>query len=145
MTIINEVSSDDLIELSNLYEELSGKKTNIEKMKENYDWINTNPDYILIGAKDDAKNLVGSLLGIVCHDILGDCRPFMVIENVIVRDNYRRSGIGRKMMNFIEDYCSKKKFHYIMFVSSKSRKEAHKFYESLGYNIDVVQGFKKYL
>jgi len=142
---IEKINSDDLIELSDLYEELSGNKTNIEKMKENYDWINTNPDYILIGAKDDNKNLVGSLLGIMCHDVVGECRPFMVLENVIVRSDYRGLGIGKQLMSFIEDYCRKRKCYYIIFVSSKSRKESHRFYESLGYDINAVQGFKKYL
>jgi hypothetical protein len=30
-------------------------------------------------------------------------------------------------------------------LSTVKRKGAHKFYESLGYQLDVVQGFKKYL
>lgn len=145
MVTIEKIHSEDLLELSNLYKELSGNKTNMEKMKENYDWINTNQDYILIGAKDDNKNLVGSLLGILCHDVVGECRPFMVLENVIVKSNCRGLGIGKKLMNFIEDYCRSINCYYIIFVSSKNRKEAHKFYEALGYDINAVQGFKKYL
>ena len=31
------------------------------------------------------------------------------------------------------------------FISDAHRKEAHQFYESLGYKLDEVQGFKKYL
>ena len=58
LVIIDKINESDLNELSSLYEELSGKKTNIIKMKENYDWINANSDYILIGAKDDNKNLI---------------------------------------------------------------------------------------
>lgn len=145
MVTIDKILPDDLIELSNLYEELSGNKTNMVKMKESYYRINANPDYVLIGAKDDNRNLVGSLLGIVCHDVVGDCRPFMVLENVIVKSNCRGLGIGKKLMNFIEDYCRERNFYYIIFVSSKNRKESHKFYESLGYDINAVQGFKKYL
>ncbi|WP_251862322.1 GNAT family N-acetyltransferase [Clostridium sp. Marseille-Q2269] len=131
--------------MSDLYEELIGEKTNGEKMGGNFNWMNSNENYMLIGAKDDRGNLLGSLLGIVCRDIAGECRPFMVVENVIVKSIFRGLGIGRELMKFIEDYGSKRAFHYIMFVSSKDRKEAHKFYESVGYYRDVVQGFKKYL
>jgi GNAT superfamily N-acetyltransferase len=142
---IDKINLDDLLELSNLYEELSENKTNMEKMKENYDWIDANSDYMLIGAKDENNNLVGSLLAIICHDIVGECKSFMVLENVVVKSSYRGLGIGKSLINFIEDYSRERNCYYIIFVSSKSRKEAHKFYESLGYDIDAVQGFKKYL
>lgn len=145
MIAIDKINESDLNDLSTLYEELSGVKTNMGKMKENYDWINTNPDYILIGAKDDNKNLIGSLLGIVCHDVVGECRPFMVLENVIVRSDCRGLGIGKTLVNYIENYARERNCYYIIFVSSINRKEAHKFYESLEYDINAVQGFKKYL
>ena len=145
MVIIDKINESDLNELSSLYEELSGKKTNIIKMKENYDWINANSDYILIGAKDDNKNLIGSLLSIVCHDVIGECRPFMVLENVIVKNNCRGLGIGKSLMNYIENYAREINCYYIIFTSAIDRKKAHKFYESLGYDINAVQGFKKYL
>lgn len=142
---IEKINSNDLVELADLYKELSGNKTDMEKMKESFDWMNNNPDYILIGAKDDKENLVGSLLGILCHDVVGECKPFMVLENVIVKSNSRRLGVGKQLMSFIEDYCRKRKCYYIIFVSSKNRMESHRFYESLGYDINAVQGFKKYL
>lgn len=34
---------------------------------------------------------------------------------------------------------------YTMFVSAADKKEAHTFYESIGYGFNAVQGFKKYL
>lgn len=69
----------------------------------------------------------------------------MVLENVIVKNSCRGLGIEKKLMEYIEDFSRKESCYYIIFVSSKTRKEAHKFYESLGYNLDAVQGFKKYL
>jgi ribosomal protein S18 acetylase RimI-like enzyme len=142
---IDRINVNDLIELSNLYEELSGAKTDMVKMKENFNLINSNADYILIGAKDENNTLVGSLLGIICRDVVGECRPFMVLENVIVKSNCRGLGVGKKLVKFIEDYSRERKCYYIIFVSSADRKEAHRFYQSLGYDINAVQGFKKYL
>lgn len=145
MITINRITHNDLSDLSNLYEQLLGKKTNFPKFKDKFAWINSNKNYILIGAKDNDKNLVGSLLGIICQDLGGECKPFMVVENVIVKNNCRRMGIGKTLMSFIEDFARKNDCYFTMLVSAFRRKDAHKFYESIGYNNDVVKGFKKYL
>ena len=83
-------------------------------------------------------------MAIICHDVVGECRPFMVLENVIEKSSCRGKGIGKKLISYIEDYAREKKCYYIFFVSSFDRKSAHKFYESLGYNMDVVKGFKNF-
>ncbi len=144
MITINRLEDSDLPSLSSLYEELSDKKTDLNKLKKSFEWINSNSDYLLIGAKDD-KILVGSLMSIVCHDVVGECRPFMVLENVIVKSSCRGKGIGKKLISYIENYAKNKNCYYIFFISSSERKRAHQFYESLGYDIDIVKGFKKFL
>ncbi|MCX7710842.1 MAG: GNAT family N-acetyltransferase [Clostridia bacterium] len=144
MIVISQVELDDLEELSNLYEELSGSKTDSGKMLENFKWMKSNPDYIVLGAKYGRK-LVGTLMGIICHDIVGACRPFMVIENVVVDSRMRGKGVGKELLYKIEEMGRERNCYYTMFVSNAQRKEAHKFYESVGYSLDLVQGFKKYL
>jgi ribosomal protein S18 acetylase RimI-like enzyme len=144
MIEIKRIESNDLKDLSLLFEELSGKKTDFEIMVKNFEWINKNEDYIILGANYNGE-LVGSLMGIICHDLVGECKPFMVIENVIVSNNLRGKGIGKKLMTEIEKIGKERNCYYIMFVSGSQRKDAHKFYESLGYKLDEVQGFKKYL
>lgn len=145
MVIIAKITYDDLDDLVNLYEELIERKTNLQKFNKSFDWINSNKDYLLIGAKDDNGNLVGSLLGIVCQDLVGECKPFLVIENVIVKSDCRKMGIGKELMSFIEEFARTRNCYFTMLVSAFSRKDAHKFYESIGYAKDVVKGFKKYL
>jgi GNAT superfamily N-acetyltransferase len=135
----------DATALSNLFEELVGEKTNLSKMKENLSFIISNKDYYILCAKDENNKLLGSVMGIVCADICGDCQPFMVLENMIVSENARGKGIGRKLVEQLEEYAKQRNCTYIMLVSLIKRKGAHKFYESLGFGLDVVQGFKKYL
>lgn len=144
MTVISDIEESDLIELSGLLEELSGNKTDRDKMFQAFSIMAGNNDYILLGARINDK-LAGSLMGIICHDLAGDCRPFLVIENVIVAKEYRGRGIGRSLMSAIESTAKKRNCYYSMFVSGSNRTEAHLFYESIGYEKDFVKGFKKYL
>ena len=141
---IVQVQKNDLPDLSQLHEELSDMKSNFSKIEANFALMIRNDYYHLIGAKID-KRLVGSLMGILCLDLVGECRPFMIIENVIVSSDYRNKGIGKALLNEIEMIAKKLNCYYIFFVSGDNRKEAHRFYESVGYNNDKVKGFKKYL
>ncbi len=144
MISIEPIKLQDLKELARLHQRLAHKRSDLRKMKQNFGWMRSHPDYVVLGAKSDGK-LVGSLMGILCHDLVGQCRRFMVVENVIVSRSYRRQGIGRRLMRAIERIGRKRNCYYIMFVSNSRRRDAHRFYESLGYRLDVVQGFKKYL
>jgi len=144
MAVISKIVEGDLIDLSELLEELSGNKTDIAKMTQNFRMMTENKDYILLGAKED-NVLAGSLMGIICHDMAGDCRPFLVIENVIVLKKYRGKGIGKLLMSEIEEIGKKRNCYYSMLVSGKNRIDAHNFYGSIGYEKDFVKGFKKYL
>jgi len=143
MLKIDKISVYDLPELAVLFKELSGNDQFIEKMEKSFSFIEKNENYILLGARINDR-LAGSLMGIVCYDLVDDCRPFMLIENVVVSENFRGKGIGRELMRAIENICVDRNCYYTIFVSGAQRKEAHKFYESIGYRLDAVQGFKKF-
>jgi ribosomal protein S18 acetylase RimI-like enzyme len=144
MITIKPIGRDDLNDLATLLAELSGKLANMELMLKNLEWMEKNGDYYVLGAKLDQR-LAGSIMGIVCRDLVGECKPFLVVENVIVSSQFRNQGIGKRLMLEMEKIGRKRDCHYIMFVSGAQRRDAHQFYESLGYKLNVVQGFKKYL
>lgn len=95
MLFIKPIESSDLEAYAALCNELFGAKTNMTQLEKMLKKINTNPDYILIGAKDDNNQLLGSVMSITCIDTVGECRPFMVLENLIVSKKSRRHGIGK--------------------------------------------------
>lgn len=144
MIEVSKTHASDLPELAELYEELLGQPTNTAAMKANFEIVDANPDYMLLAARIDGK-LVGTLMGIVCLDLSGDGRPFMVIENVVVKSAFKRLGVGKAMMKYIEDYARGRHCSIVEFVSSMHRTQAHRFYESCGYQPDMVKGFRKFL
>ncbi len=61
----------------------------------------------------DNENLLGSLLGIMCHDVVGKCRPLMILENVIVKNRsilerlgFKNEGVLRKVEWLYDNYVS---------------------------------------
>lgn len=145
MITIKPITISDLERYANLCDELFGSKTNLVKLKAVLTKLISNPDYILVGAEDESGHLLGSVMGIICMDTVGECRPFIVLENLIVRENCRRLGIGRKLVEYIEEQAREKNCYFIMLMSLIKRKEAHQFYETLGYSGNIAKGYKKYL
>lgn len=131
MVTIEQIEIASLEALNTLYDELMGGRADPVKLEKAFRTIREDERYVLLGAFADGE-LLGSLMGIVCQDLVGDCRPFMVIENVVVSSRARRQGLGKKLMTAIEDIAHERDCYYIIFVSGEKRKEAHIFMRRWG-------------
>ncbi|KWX86424.1 hypothetical protein AMQ83_19035 [Paenibacillus riograndensis] len=144
MVTIKEIEFESLGALNRLYDELIGGPTDPQKLEAAFQSVKADSRYILLGAFVDGE-LLGSMMGIICQDLVGDCRPFMVIENVVVSSRARRQGLGKKLIAALEAIAHERDGYYIMFVSGEKRKEAHIFYEAMGYREEKVEGYRKHL
>lgn len=87
----------------------------------------------------DKDQLLGTVSGFCCRGLGGN---FLVIEDLIVQEGLRGSGIGTGLMAAAEDFGRSTDCDYALLVSSGFRKRAHHFYEKIGYTEDV-RGFRK--
>ncbi|MFK4169678.1 GNAT family N-acetyltransferase [Paenibacillus lautus] len=144
---VRMAKKDDAFELSELFVEFVGTGSNIEKIQNQLDLLHNQPNYYVAVACFEEK-VVGTAMGIVCPDIVGECQPYLLVENVVVSSVYQGSGIGKKLMNALEDFAMKNLCSYIILASSKNREQAHKCYESIGYeapSVDLLnESFVKY-
>ena len=142
--LIRRLKTGDLPSLAQLYLQFWNERSSLERMQETFARLRNNPDYVFLVAEADDE-LVGSLMGIVCEELYGECRPFMVIEDVIVDREFRQQGIGSALIRTIEAQAVSRNCNYIIFVSERERTDAVPFYRSLGYEPDSYRGFKKRL
>lgn len=142
--IIRGLRDDDLPVLAELYRQFWGEGSSLEKMRAAFQRLAADPDYLFLGAEQEGR-LVGSVMGIVCEELYGDCKPFMVVEDMIVDHHHRRLGVGSLLMRELERLAVERDCQYIIFVTEAERTEAHRFYESLGYKPEAYRGFKKRL
>lgn len=144
MIEIAPVGREDLPQLAALFAELVETKTDLAAMAENFSLISGDPGYILLAAKD-GQQLVGTIMGIVCLDMVGSCRPFMVIENVVVAGSHRRRGVAAALFRELEAQARERQCYYTMLVTADWRQEALAFYTAMGYETGKFRGLKKYL
>lgn len=138
------LTENDLPQLITLQADLLDEASDLDRMQSLFALMLKDRNYHLLGAKKEGQ-LVGSLMGIICHDLIGKCLPFMVVENVIVSKTWRRQGVGRMLMQAVEKVAQARECRYIMLVSAISRELAPAFYQSLGYESAPYRGYKKTL
>ena len=144
MLEINRLEFEDLKGLKELYEDAFGGITDFEKMTQTFEKIKNDSSHVILCAKENGK-VVGSVLGVICSELIGQSTPFMVLEDVAVLQTHRRRGIAKTLLTEIEKYAKLENCNMILFVSSSHRQGAHQLYESLGYGIDPVNGYRKRL
>ena len=83
-----------------------------------------------------ATNMENEILGmasIVFLSRLNQTNFEMYIPELIVQEKFQGKGIGKKLIESCIDLAKEKKCHRIRLESGNKRKEAHKFYENLGF------------
>ncbi|MDH3981435.1 MAG: GNAT family N-acetyltransferase [Kiritimatiellaceae bacterium] len=141
---ITDLTEDDLPALASLYKGFWGEESSVDKMKSTFAKLKNNPDYTFLTARLD-EQIVGSVMGIVCYELYGECKPFMVVENMIIDKNVRRQGVGSQLIVSIEEKAKERGCCHIILVTETNRYDACPFYESLGFDPDKNKGFKKKL
>ena len=134
----------DLPKLAKLYKQFWNEESNIEIMSIQFEKIKKLETHVILGAYE-GEVLIGSVMGIICDELYGTCRPFMVIENMIVVKSNRKSGIGRDLINEIEKIAVLKNCSQIILVTETNRNDACRFYEKMGYLPEIQKEYKKKL
>ena len=75
------------------------------------------------------KKVVGFI--IIREEYYNDGKSVMV-EELVINGKNQGMGIGKKLMDFIEEYCKKNKINFIWLITSK-KATAFKFYKKIGY------------
>ena len=141
---IRDMQHGDLARLNVLYKQFWGETSSLLNMQAQFDEIIKKDTHILLVAIE-GEELVGSVMGVVCDELYGDCMPFLVIENMIVDQNARRNGIGKILLEELEARARKRNCTQIILVTEADREDAVEFYENNGFSSNSHKGYKKKL
>ncbi|MDX5475033.1 MAG: GNAT family N-acetyltransferase [Bacillaceae bacterium] len=142
--IIREMIAEDISQLEQLYRQFWDETSCIETMSKQFNELHKNNSHLFISAIENNK-LLGSVMGVICEELYGDCKPFLVLENMIVDKNYRNKGVGKALVSELEKIATQRGCSQVIFVTERDRVDAVKFYESVGYSSQTHIGFKKKL
>src|SRR5262245_20799269 len=139
-TEIRELSAGDLSALLALYHHLHADDPLPARAGEIWERIVRDPDLIYVGGFA-GDSLVAACNAAVIPNLTRNARPYALIENVITHADYRRRGIGSAVIRDIVARCWERGCYKVMLMSGAARAEAHRFYESLGFDRNAEQAF----
>lgn len=103
---------------------------------------NLNVQGIRISVEDNGKEIGRAFLYILKNDLHAE--PFGYMEDVFVDENYRKAGMGMKLVEEVIRLAKEKNCYKIVATSRYGKESVHRLYEKLGFE-DFGKEFKMYL
>jgi len=141
--MIRELAKDDLDALLDLYRQFGHEEDRpVDRAVLEGTWreICESPWVLHLGDSEGGELRAAAHVSIT-PNLTRSARPYAVVENVVADAAHRRQGHGRRVMETLIGACRERGCYKIMLLSGVARPEAHRFYETLGFDRDAKQGF----
>ena len=151
MAIVRAAVEDDIPRILELYQDLI-ITTSQQELKRGspgdnyqrvYNEIQNVPGYELLVVEENGI-VLGTMVLLIIPNLSHSALPWAVIENMMVDSSYRRRGLGRLLIDYAIARAKEAGCYKIQLSSNKKRPEAHRFYQSSGFE-DSAHGIRMYL
>jgi len=141
--MIRFATHDDLAGVLRLYRELRPHDPVLPPADADARWreVLAQPHLRVVVAQAEDQCLAATCMIAVISNLANGGRPFALIEHVVTLPPYRGRGLGRTTMQYALDFAWSRDCCKVMLLSGVQRPEAHRLYESLGFQGDVERGF----
>lgn len=137
--MLRDITIFDAQEIQRISKFVLGYDVDLDIVKKQIEKLtNDNKHNVIIGFENEqTRKIIGFVHAELYESLYMDTG--LNILGLAVDSNFQGRGIGKRLMNAIEDYALKNNISYIRLNSNVRRTEAHKFYESIGYMCDKTQ------
>jgi len=125
-----------------LYKQLTPEEDPIDIITANNIWEETERNKIKYFIAMDGNNIVSSCYLAILPNLTRNGRSIGFIENVITDTQYRKKGIGKKVIEMAIEYGRQNNCYKIVLQSGYKRKENHIFYGKCGFDGDSKRAFE---
>ena len=140
---VGPVRQSDLGAISRLHAHFWDVPSDVEAMSETLRLLERDLDHIFLAARVDGA-CVGTATGVICHGLYGGFDTYLVIEDVVVDEAFRRRGIASSLLTELERLARERSCRQMIVLSESVRHDAHGLYGALGFESRWT-GFKKKL
>lgn len=127
--LIKSITSEHAQDVQRLSQQL-GYPLSFDEIENNTREVISNNDHSAFVAIIDGK-VVGWIHAFKA--IFLESNPFVEIGGLVVDENHRGKGIGKKLVERIKQWCNEKQISILRVRSQLKRKEAHQFYLNNGF------------
>ena len=137
--MIRGVQVKDAGQIRDLCRQALGYDSTLEKVAAQIDKFNSpvSDHFCFVYEEDQTGNILGYVEAEVYESLYSDAG--LNILGLAVFPSAQGRGIGRQLMERVEDLAKSKHYAFIRLNSASHRKEAHVFYERIGYEGNKTQ------
>ncbi|KQZ93544.1 hypothetical protein ASD74_15490 [Rhizobium sp. Root564] len=142
-TLVRAAQKSDLPALLDLYQHLSpgDQSPYLPDAEAIFDQFLAYPGSVIVLCEIGSV-LVGSCVLVVIPNLTRGGRPYALIENVVTHGDFRRQGIGKRVLDFATALAWQAGCYKAMLMTGSTRPETHAFYRSAGFEPSKT-GFQK--
>lgn len=130
---IRPVAETDLPSILALYREVGDRDVvPLDRARVILERMRSYPDYDVYVAVSGGE-VVGTFALLIMDNLAHLAAPSGVVEDVVVRGDWQRRGIGRRMMRWARERCRARGCYKLTLSSRLAREAAHRFYAALGF------------
>ena len=140
---IRELTEKDLPSLLDLYIQLSESNKNLTLDESKKIWMNEieeNKNIKYFGAVENGK-VLSTCYCVIIPNLTNFNQPICFVENVVTDKNYRKQGLGKRVIEKAIETAKENNCYKVILLSGIARKEAHQFYEKIGFNGESKKAF----
>jgi GNAT superfamily N-acetyltransferase len=133
-TTIRSATKEDLSALLTLYHHLNPADPALapQLAQSRFDEMLAHPGMIIFVA-EASGTLAASCTLIIIPNLTRAAMPYALIENVITHGDFRKQGLGRKVLQHAVDKAFENGCYKVMLMTGRSDPGVLKFYESCGF------------
>ena len=137
--MFRKINTADTQEIAEICKAELGYDVDVENVKKQIEKLtNDKNQHIIIGYEDETtRKIIGFVHAQMYESFYSDLG--LNILGLAVNPDFQGRGIGRKLIEKLEQYAVENSISFIRLNSALKREEAHKFYEHIGYTCDKVQ------
>lgn len=139
--MIRGATAEDRVAVQRLYEELCPGQP-VRVIASRIEAVAEDPHHFLLVHEADGQ-VDGTVFVNFCPDLKFGTLPYAVVENLVVHQERRGNGIGRRLMQEVENLAREQRATKIMLMSN--RQESHRFFQMQGYDGGASSSFQKLL
>lgn len=98
--------------------------------------------HVLVAEADGA--LIASCILVIVPNLTRGARPYGLIENVVTHSDYRRQGIGTRLLQHALEIAWAQHGYKVMLLTGRKDEAVFRFYEGVGFQRGVKTGFIAY-
>lgn len=140
---VRRIRQDELNKLLDLYQHLHPEDPDVSKnpsLSQVWDEITSDPNMHYLAIEEDGM-LVSSCVLVIVKNLTRNLRPYGLIENVITHPDFRKRGLGTRVLSRAVEIARENGCYKVMLLTGSKKEETLRFYEKAGFLKGVKTGF----